>query len=88
MEDVSYVTAGQFYSIVVLKDESMWLLPNQDLIASNPDQKYVPEKLMDHATKPQIEIERISRKGIAWQISQQCFHPKRKPLRKILKQMK
>lgn len=63
MEDVSYVTAGQFYSIVVLKDESMWLLPNQDLIASNPDQKYVPEKLMDHATKPQIEIERIDPQG-------------------------
>lgn len=63
MEDVSYVTAGQFYSIVVLKDESMWLLPNQDLIASNPDQKYVPEKLMDHAPIPQIEIERIDPQG-------------------------
>lgn len=59
MENVSYVTAGPFYSIVVLKDESMWLLPNQDLITSNPDQKSEPEKLMDHAPIPQIEIEQI-----------------------------
>lgn len=63
MEEVSYVTVGPFYSIVILQDESMWLLPNQDLISSNPEGAYEPLKLMDHAPLPQIEPEQIDPQG-------------------------
>ena len=59
MENVSYVSAGPYYSIVILKDKSMWLLPNQNLITSDPDHKYKPQKLVDFAPTPQIEIEQI-----------------------------
>ncbi|KAF5053972.1 Regulator of chromosome condensation (RCC1) repeat protein [anaerobic digester metagenome] len=61
MKNVSFVTTGPFYSIAIMKDESMWLLPNRDLIAADNEYTKGPQKLMDHAPLPQIPIEPMNR---------------------------
>lgn len=63
MENVSFVTTGSFYSIAIMKDESMWLLPNRELIAADNEYTKEPQKLMDHAPLPQIPIEQINRQN-------------------------
>ena len=63
MKNVSFVTTGPFYSIAIMKDESMWLLPNRDLIATDNEYTKEPQMLMDHAPLPQIPIEQMNRQG-------------------------
>lgn len=61
IKNVSFVTTGPFYSIAIMKDKSMWLLPNRELIAANNEYTKEPQKLMDHAPLPQIPIEQMNR---------------------------